>query len=724
MDNYDGKFPYLPERIGRLGELACNLWWSWHPEARAIFYLLAGNGSQYKAQNPVKLLSEIDGHLLDEAAASPRFLRRYDAVMTRFDSEVNSYQSWFNSKIENSNRSAIAYFSAEFGLHHSLPFYAGGLGFLAGDFLKECSNLGVPTVGVGFMYPEGYLHQRLSSQGWQNSESESLDRVRAPICRVLDEEGQPLTLRVPILQLPVLFEVWKAQIGRVPLYLIDTDLKANDPKSRGISSRLYIGDHEQRLVQEIILGIGGTQILKALDIKHSILHLNEGHSSFAILERIREMVESGSSFSEAVEFVHKTTVFTTHTPVPAGHDIFSFSLMDKYFESYIPMLGIGREEFYRMGTDPRECEAGFNMTVFALRMSAFCNAVSRKHGEIARKMWQHIWPHLTEDDVPIDHITNGVHVPTWIDSRMAELFNRYLGPSWLSDHDNPSIWQLVDDIPDEKLWAVHRLQKMTLVAVLQERARQRWMEHADPNIIMASGIMLDPNALTIGFARRFASYKRANLILRDLNRLRSILIHSNRPVQIIFAGKAHPSDITGMQLIQQVFGIACNPDFGGRVAFIEDYNEELAQYLIHGVDIWLNNPQPPFEASGTSGMKAGINGVPQLSILDGWWIEGYNGSNGWAFQGSVNNDNSSNSNSEKDQNHNSSEDRDAGEIYDTLEKQIVPLFYDRDGSGLSSGWVKIMKESIKSTAARFSSRRMVKEYASKFYQQALRNARY
>lgn len=706
MDNYKGKFPYLPERLNRLGELACNLWWSWHPEARALFYLLAGNGSEFKAQNPVKLLSETDRSALDAAAIDPRLLRRYDAVMARFDSEVNAYQSWFNSKIKNQGHCSIAYFSAEFGLHHSLPFYAGGLGFLAGDFLKECSDLGVPMVGVGFMYPEGYLHQRLSADGWQNSESEALDRVRAPICRVLDRDGQPMTLTVPILQHPIRFEVWKAQIGRVPLYLIDTDIEANDPWNRGISSRLYIGDHEHRLVQEIILGIGGTQILSALGIKHSVLHLNEGHSSFAILERIREMVEKGSSFADAFDLVRKTTIFTTHTPVPAGHDIFSFSLMDKYFSSYIPLLGINREAFYRLGIDPADPDAGFNMTVFALRLSAYCNAVSRKHGEIARQMWHHLWPQLGEEEVPISHITNGVHAPTWIDSRMAGLFNRYLGPSWLNDHDNPSIWQLVDDIPDGELWMVHRLQKIMMIAVMQERARARWKEHADPNIILASGIMFDPNTLTIGFARRFASYKRANLILRDPQRLKAILGHTRMPVQIVFAGKAHPSDNAGKLLIQQVFSIARDPDFGGRVAFIEDYNEELAQYLIHGVDVWLNNPEPPFEASGTSGMKAGMNGVPHLSILDGWWIEGYNGANGWAF----------------DSDGKGSEDKDAEELYAILEKQIVPLYYDRDETGISPGWIKIMKESIKSTAARFSSRRMVKEYANQFYQAALRQA--
>lgn len=708
MDHFEGKFPYLPERIKRLGELACNLWWSWHPEARSLFHMLSGNGSEFKAQNPVKLLHEIDKFVLDAAAKDSRFLRRYDAVIARFDAEMDAYGSWFYSKVADPGLYPIAYFSAEFGLHHSLPFYAGGLGFLAGDFLKECSDLGVPMVGVGFMYPEGYLHQRISPDGWQMNESETLDRVHAPICRVLDRDGQPLVLKVPISDLPVYFEVWRAQIGRVPLYLIDTDIEGNDPWNRGMSARLYIGDAEQRLVQEILLGIGGTQILHALDIKHSILHLNEGHSAFAILERIREMVEKGMSYSDAASQVRATTVFTTHTPVPAGHDVFPFALMDKYFSSYIPMLELDRDSFFRLGVDPKNPMEGFNMAAFALRMSAHCNAVSKKHGEVARQMWQHLWPERSAEDVPIDHITNGVHVPTWIDSRIASLFNRYLGPSWLADQDNPSIWELVDDIPDAELWRIHRLLKMIMIAMMQERSRLRWLEdHAGPNIILASGVLFDPNTLTIGFARRFATYKRANLIMHDPERLKSILNDPHRPVQIVFAGKAHPADNAGKQLIQQIFNAACDPSIGGRIAFVEDYDEEISQYLVHGVDVWLNNPLPPFEASGTSGMKAALNGVPHLSVLDGWWLEGYQKGNGWAFDGSAGN---------------GSDAKSAEELYTILEKEIVPLYYDKDEAGISQGWVRAMKESIKSTVPRFSSRRMVKEYALKFYQEALQYA--
>jgi len=705
-DLFEGKFPYLPERINRLGELACNLWWSWHPEARALFHMLGGS-PRFRAQNPVRKLHDIDRGLLDAAAKDQRFIRRYDAVMARFDAEMNPYGSWFHATIADPNMYPIAYFSAEFGLHHSLPFYAGGLGFLAGDFLKEANDLGVPMVGIGFMYPEGYLRQKLSSDGWQMGESEMLDRDHAPICRVLDDDGNPIVLKVPIIELPIYLEVWRAQVGRVPLYLIDTDIEGNDPWNRGMSARLYIGDPEQRIIQEIILGIGGNQILNALGIKHSVLHLNEGHSSFAILERIREKVENGMSYRDATEQVKSTTVFTTHTPVPAGHDVFSVPLMEKYFSTYIPLLETDMDDFLSIGTDPNHPDAGFNMTVFALRMSNYRNCVSKKHQEVARRMWHHLWPELPEDQVPIDYITNGVHIPTWIDYRIAGLFNRYLGPDWLANQDNPAVWELVDDIPDADLWKAHRLLKMILLGAAQERARQRWLEDmAEPNLVMSSGIMLDPSTLTLGFARRFATYKRATLLLKDEVRLKRILNDSSRPMQIIFAGKAHPADNEGKLLIQRIFNAAKDPSFGGRIAFVEDYDEEISQYLIHGVDVWLNTPLPPFEASGTSGMKAAINGTPHCSALDGWWIEGFNGKNGWGFDG----------------NPNSSDEDDSEELYSIIEKDIVPLYYDLDEEGVPHAWVRVMKESIKSTAPNFSARRMVKEYALKFYQNALKDA--
>jgi starch phosphorylase len=704
MDPFEEKFPYIPERISRLSELACNLWWSWHPEARALFHMLNQKGGRFRALNPVKELHDLDREVLDAAARDPRFLRRYDAVMARFDAEMNPYGGWFRSKISDPVL-PIAYFSAEYGLHHSLPFYAGGLGFLAGDFLKECSDLGVPVVGVGFMYPEGYLHQRLSPDGWQSGDSERLDRLHAPIFRVLDGDGQPLVVKVPIIELPIYLEVWQARIGRVPLYLIDTDIEGNDPWNRGMSARLYIGDPEQRLIQEIVLGIGGTQVLHALGIRPSLLHLNEGHSAFAILERIREKVERGMSYADASEHVRATTVFTTHTPVPAGHDVFPYPLMEKYFGSYLPLLELDRDSFFQLGLDPGNPAAGFNMTAFALRMSAFRNCVSRRHGEVGREMWRNLWPDQLK--TPIEHITNGVHIPTWIDPWMAVLFNRYLGPSWLADHDNPSVWELVDDIPDKEIWRIHRRLKMVMIAAIHERARLRLIEdRADPSIVLASGVIFDPDALTIGFARRFATYKRATLILKDPERLKRILNDGKRPVQIVFAGKSHPADNSGKLLIQNIFNAAKDPSFGGRIAFIEDYDEELAQYFVHGVDLWLNNPLPPNEASGTSGMKAMANGAPQLSARDGWWIEGFNGRNGWAFGGREGDADS----------------LDSEEIYAILEKEVVPLYYQRDEDGVPQAWVKVMKEAIKSTVPFFTARRMVKEYVLKFYQQALRSA--
>ncbi len=702
------RFPSIPERISGLGELAYNLWWSWHPEARMLFKMLSRAAWKVSVHNPVKMLHDLDVGVLDAASRDPRFLRHYDAVMARFRAEVKTASGWFHSNITDPGMSPIAYFSAEYGLHHSLPFYAGGLGFLAGDFLKECSDLGVPVVAVGFMYPEGYLRQRIRPDGWQESESEALDRENAPIRRVLDERGERLIVKVPFIEPPVHVEVWKVQVGRVSLYLMDTDIELNDPWNRSISARLYIGSPEQRLKQEVVLGIGGAEVLNVLGIRHSILHLNEGHPAFAILERIRERVASGMTFDEASRQVRATTVFTTHTPVPAGHDVFPFSLMERYFHSYWPSLGLDRESFMKLGMNPADPGAGFNMTAFALRMSGYRNAVSKRHGEVTRRMWQPLWPELPEESVPIESVTNGIHIPTWIEPRIQLLLNKFVDMDWMNEHDVAETWRLVDDISDEELWKTHFWVKMKLIIRMRERVRQRWLyENADPGIILASGVLLDPNALTIGFARRFATYKRADLILHDLERLKGILNDRWRPVQIIFAGKAHPDDDPGKQLLQRVFNAARDPSFGGRIAFVEDYDEQLAQYLVHGVDVWLNNPQPPLEACGTSGMKASLNGVPHLSILDGWWVEGFNGKNGWAFGGE------------------DMPDRDAADaeaIYRILEDEVIPLYYDVGDDGIPHGWVGTMKEAMISTSPLFSARRMVKEYAGRFYQAALKSA--
>ena len=526
---------------------------------------------------------------------------------------------------------------------------------------------------------------------------------------MLNEEGKQLVVKVPLIEPAIHVGVWKVQVGRVPLYLMDTTIEINDPPIREISAQLYSGDIELRLLQEIVLGIGGSEVLNTLGVKQSVLHLNEGHPAFALLERIRRRVQGGMSYQDALDEVRRTSVFTTHTPVPAGHDVFPFSLIEKYFRGYWISMGIDRDTFLELGTHPKEPAAGFNMTVLALRLSEFRNAVSKKHGEVTRKMWQSLWPEAAEDNVPIDHVTNGIHIPTWIEPKMWLLFDKYLGPSWFEDRDNVLIWEFVEEIPDDELWKAHYWLKIKLIDTIRERSRRRWSnDHASPSIALVGGALLDPSVLTLGFARRFATYKRADLVFHDIERLKKLLNDRWRPIQIIFAGKAHPADDPGKRLIQRVINFARNPDLGGRIAFVEDYGEQFAQYMVHGVDVWLNNPLPPLEASGTSGMKAALNGVPQLSIMDGWWIEGFNGKNGWAFEHKEINGN-------RDQ-------ADAEAIYDILEKEVIPRYYKVSEQGVPHDWVKVMKESIRSNAAKFSARRMVREYLQKFYANALKNA--
>jgi starch phosphorylase len=706
MDIKERVFPNLPERLMGLEEIAENLWWSWHPAARMLFKTLDHRAWKESVHNPDKMLRELPTAILDSAAGDPDYLREYDAVLSQF----RKYMEEVCCLVGNTpdpNIHAIAYFSAEYGLHHSLPFYAGGLGFLAGDHIKECSDLRVPLVAVGFMYPEGYVKQRIREDGWQENLDQIIDRDAASISRVLNERGEQLVVKVPLTEPPIYVAVWKIAVGRVSLYLMDTDIEVNDPWNRGIPARLYTGDVEQRLRQEIILGIGGSEVLETLGIKHSVLHLNEGHPAFVLLERIRDQVQAGMSYEEAAHQVKATTVFTTHTPVAAGHDVFPFPLMEKYFHSYWPALGLDHDSFLQLGIHPKEPHAGFNMTAFALRMSGYCNGVSKRHAEMARRMWHSLWPELPEDKVPIDHITNGIHVPTWIEPKMELLFNKYLGPNWLEDHDNPVIWDLIDNIPDEELWKTHYWLKLKLIDAIRERSRQRWAENrVSPSIIMAGGTLLDPSVLTLGFARRFATYKRADLIFYDPERLKWLLNDQWRPIQIIFAGKAHPADDPGKRIIQRVFNTARDPAMGGRIAFVEDYGEQFAQYMVHGVDVWLNNPLPPMEASGTSGMKAALNGVPHLSIMDGWWTEGFNGKNGWAFgQEAV---------------YGNRDQTDAEAIYRILEEEVIPPYYKVSDDGIPHKWVKVMKECIKSNAPRFSARRMVKEYIEKSYTKALK----
>ena len=698
-------FTALPERLHGLGEIASNLWWSWHPAARMLFKTINRAAWKESRHNPVKMLREVPPQMLAEAAKNPEYLKMYDEVLARFRREMAEDVRCFGETVD--SNCTIAFFSAEYGIHHSLPFYAGGLGFLSGDYLKECSDLGVPLVAVGFMYPEGYVRQRIREDGRQESMDELLERDAASIARVLQENGVQLTVRVPLIDPPIYVAVWKIAVGKVPLYLMDTDIPLNDPWNRKISSQLYIGDREQRLRQEIVLGIGGSAALEAMGIKPAVMHLNEGHAAFALLERLREMVRKGMPFAEAAAAVRRTSLFTSHTPVAAGHDVFSFPLIEKYFRSYWPGLGIDHDAFLQLGINPTERHAGFNMTVLALRLSDYRNAVSRRHGETARKMWQSLWPDLPEERVPIDYVTNGIHVPTWIEPKIELLFNRYLGDDWLAHHEDPEVWQKIDTIPDLELWLLHCWLKMKLINTIREQVRQKWVqEKVTPTFALAGGTLLDPTVLTIGFARRFTGYKRAYLILQDVERLKRMLNDRWRPVQIIFAGKAHPDDDEGKRIIQRIFQKCTDPAMGGRIALVENYDEQLAQYMVHGVDIWLNNPLPPLEACGTSGMKAALNGVPHLSILDGWWVEAYNGRNGWALGGDVAGENR--------------DPADAEAIYNLLESQIIPLYYDVAENGTSPGWLKVMKETIKSNFPMFSARRMVKEYSEKFYLPALR----
>lgn len=708
MQTQDSPFTNLPKRLAGLGDLAENLWWSWHPSARMLFKMLDRQVWKETGHNPDRVLRELPAALMEKAAGDPRFLRRYDIVLSQFRREIEGNECCLDGAPP-INTLPIAYFSAEYGLHHSLPFYAGGLGFLAGDHIKECSDLGIPLVAVGFMYPEGYVRQRIREDGWQENVGHTLFRDAASINRVPDLAGNQLVVRVPLTEPPIHVAVWRVGVGKVSLFLMDTDINQNDPWNRGISARLYAGDMEQRLRQEIVLGIGGSEVLEALGVKHSALHLNEGHAAFAILERIRERVEGGMDYDAAVQGVRKTTVFTTHTPVPAGHDVFPFHLMEKYFSNYWPALGLDHDRFLQLGFHPERPDAGFNMTAFAMRMSELRNGVSQRHGEVARHMWQNLWPATEKEEIPIGHVTNGVHVPTWIEPKMELLLNRYLGPEWLEDHDNPLIWEMMDEVPDDELWQTHVWLKIKLINAIREQSRRRWTgDRTNPSQVIAGGTLLDPSILTLGFARRFATYKRADLILYDVERLKRLLKDRWRPIQIIFAGKAHPDDDPGKRILQRIFNAARDPEFGGRIAFLENYGEQFAQYMVHGVDVWLNNPLPPMEACGTSGMKAALNGVPHLSIWDGWWIEGFEGNNGWVFG--------------REDIKGNRDKADAEAVYRLLEEEIVPRYYQVSDDGIPHDWVLLMKESIKSCAAKFSSRRMVKEYFEKFYVKALKEA--
>jgi len=698
----------IPAKIERLPELAHNLWWSWHLEARNLFKRLDYPLWRRTQHNPVQMLNMLSREKLEEAATDAAFIRHYNKVMLQLDEMLALENTWFYQNYPELRNKTVAYFSFEFGLHNSLPIYSGGLGILSGDHAKEASDLGLPFVGVGFMYPQGYFRQRVPSHGWQEAVYQQIDIGQAPITLKRQADGSEVRVSVELGGHTVHARIWRVQVGRIPLYLLDTDVNENDPWDRELSARLYSGDSEMRIRQEIMLGIGGVRALRALDIHPVAWHMNEGHSAFLVLENVREKISQGLSFEEAAAAVRKHSVFTTHTPVPAGHDAFSYHLIDQYFGNYWKQLGIDREQFLHLGAHQEEWGMAFNMTVLALRMSGRSNAVSKLHGEVSRQMWQVVWPEKPVAEIPITHVTNGIHAPTWIASELSQLYSKYIHPTWQDNSDDPLMWERIADIPAEELWTVHVELKHKLMNFLRSRARGAWVDgRSDPTQMLTSGTLLDPEALTIGFARRFATYKRATLIFRDIERLRRILLDTHRPVQIVFAGKAHPADDPGKGLIQQVYNLAKHNRLGGRVAFIEDYDMHAGRYFKQGVDIWLNTPRRPREASGTSGMKAALNGVPNLSILDGWWAEGYNGANGWAIDGQQFDD------------HEEQDAYDAESIYRLLEEEIVPLFYKRDRDDTPRGWVEVMREAIRSAAPQYNTRRMLKEYTTGLYLNAM-----
>jgi len=713
MSTFKTKLPKpfdLPRRIERLGELAYNLWWTWQPEAARLFGKLDYDLWERIGHNPIRLLREIGRARLNQAAKDAEYLALYDRIFADFDSYLGQADTWTRQTHPEFDSNPIAYFSMEFGLHETLPIYSGGLGVLAGDHLKEASDLGLPLTGVGFMYAQGYFSQRISEDGWQEALNNQLDFNNLPALPVMDEGGERITVEVEFPDRFVTLGLWEIRIGRNPLYLLDSNIDPNSDFDKLLTARLYWSDLDRRVMQELLLGVGGVRALRALGYNPSVWHMNEGHAAFLILERARELVVDGATFEQALERSHAQNVFTTHTPVAAGNDEFPLWLIEKYLAAFWPQINITRDQLFEVARHHIPQGETFSMGVLALRNSNGRNAVSELHGDVSRKMWHFLWPDREEKDVPITHVTNGVHVSNWIARRLSNLFRKYLGDDWLAHLDEPDLWSRMDEIPDDELWSVHQHLKRKLAFYLRERVRDRWTTGGfHPVQVVSSGVLINPYALTIGFARRFATYKRASLVLSDVDRLLSIINRPNMPVQIIFAGKAHPADEPGKQLIQEVYRHVKRAETGGRIVFIEDYDMNLARYLVQGVDVWMNTPRRPLEASGTSGMKAALNGALNFSVLDGWWREAYNGRNGW----SIGEDRQLESQHVQDE-------QDAESLYSTLENEIIPLFYKHDSREISPEWIARVKDSMKTNIPQFSTRRMVKEYVEKLYTKALR----
>lgn len=707
MSTFKTKLPNqfdLPRRINRLGELSYNLWWAWNPTALRLFNRIDNNLWEQVKHSPIRFLRELERPVLNAAAQDPDYLDLYDRVFSDFDAYLNRKDTWYATEHPN-QQNQIAYFSMEFGLHETLPIYSGGLGVLSGDHLKETSDIGLPLVGIGLLYSEGYFSQRISEDGWQDAINNPLNFADLPILPVVNDDGSELTIQVEFPQGPVVARIWEVRVGRTPLYLMDTNIDINPPILRQLTTRLYWSDVNLRIMQEIVLGIGGVRALRALGFNPTVWHMNEGHAAFMTLEKARELIKQGKSFEEAIAMTKPHNVFTTHTPVPAGNDEFPLWLVDKYLSNLWPELGLSRDQFVDLARHQENWGDAFSMPVLALRFSNGRNAVSELHGVVSRKMWNQLWPEKPTNEVPITYVTNGVHTATWMARRMRMLFDKHFGKDWLERLDDFEMWEKIEAIPRDELWATRNHLKRKLMLYIQERARKRWLKGSlHPVQVIAEGVMLDPYVLTIGFARRFATYKRADLALREIDRLLELINRPNRPLQIIFAGKSHPADEPGKMMIQKVYRAVKKAENGGRIVFLEDYDMNLARYLVQGVDVWMNTPRRPNEASGTSGMKAAVNGALNFSVLDGWWREAYNGENGWAIG------------PDADLDEQVQDAADSESLYETLENEIIPLYYEeRDTNDVPYKWVRRMKESMRTVTPQFSMRRMLKEYIERLY---------
>jgi len=693
--------PSLPEPVKRLRDLAYNLRWSWDSETMALFQRLDRTLWNETYHNPVRMLGLISQGRLEEAAKDDGFRAHLDRVLERFDDYMNG-PNWFSRTYGGPDVLSIAYLSFEFGISESLPTYSGGLGVLAGDHLKAASDLGLPLTGVSLLYRQGYFRQYLNPDGWQQEIFPENDFYNLPVTLLRDTDNTPLTIEVETADRKVRAQIWQMEVGRTRLLLLDTNIPVNSPADQEITAHLYGGDNDMRIRQEILMGIGGVRALAATGRRPDIYHMNEGHSAFLALERIRRLMEEEKvSFAVAREAVRASNVFTTHTPVPAGNDSFDPRLVEYYFRKYVDKLQIGMPEFLGLGRqNPSNGNEPFCMTVLALNLAAHCNGVSALHGKVSRKMWTNVWPGVMEEEIPIAAITNGVHTRAWISQEMATLFDRYLGPLWAENPADESVWARAEEIPDAELWRSHERRRERLVAFARQRLREQLQKRGapEPEIARADEV-LDPEVLTIGFARRFALYKRGTLLLRDRERITRLLTDRDRPIQIIFAGKAHPADTMAKEIIRELIHFMRDPAIRRRVVFIEDYDMNVARYLVQGVDVWLNTPRRPLEASGTSGMKAAANGALNVSVLDGWWCEGYSPDYGWAIgQGEQYDD---------------LELQDAIEsraLYDLLEKEVIPLFYQQSADRLPREWIQRMKASIHSLCSRFSANRMLHDY--------------